>query len=190
MFFCSPDDSCCLGTPSAEAYIRRSVKSAKYLTLAFTFCAIDLREYASRVASRRVAVGSHSDPIAPRPGLRPSQSGTVDDKPVVRDRSYCGFTVTGKSRVASPKEITLAKRTRYPYGSVEIDKRVTVPHTLASEHVPRSQFLSRPTSYWEVTMFIFRGKNTPCREKRRVGQPAASARSAPEPHPGGRNSSG
>jgi hypothetical protein len=61
MFFCSPDDSCCLGIPSAEASIRRLVESAKYLTLAFTFCAIDVREYALRLASRRVAVGSRSD---------------------------------------------------------------------------------------------------------------------------------
>ncbi len=66
MFFCSPDDSCCLGIPLAETSIRRLVESAKYLTLAFTFCAINVREYALRLASRRVAVGSHSDSHRPR----------------------------------------------------------------------------------------------------------------------------
>jgi hypothetical protein len=42
-------------------------------------------------------------------------------------RKYFKSRSQAATRVANPKEITLAKRTRYQYGSVEINKRVTGP---------------------------------------------------------------
>jgi hypothetical protein len=42
-------------------------------------------------------------------------------------RKYFKSRSQAATRVANPKEITLAKRTRYQYGRVEINKRVTGP---------------------------------------------------------------